>query len=217
LVFNIMNPLALAGDYLISLAQLISRLSWFVYIGLVIVVVALIVARYVVDAMRLNPFSRIVSIITQPGDTLLGNMRRSRFYHPLRRALSFDPAVIMLLIATALVCYVISLVINYLLGLMTGLGQSLMAFGFGNVFTGVRYIVGTVLLAIIFYLLALMLLVFVYWIFGLFSRIAYRALERLGPLLRLFEFGGALAGWSFLILGIALSFAASAVQLIFLS
>jgi hypothetical protein len=74
-----------------------------------------------------------------------------------------------------------------------------------------------VLLGAIFFLLALMLIIFVYWIFGIFSRVAFRALERLGPLLRVFEFGGTFAGWSFVILGIALSFAASAVQLMFLS
>jgi hypothetical protein len=148
---------------------------------------------------------------------LLENMRRSRLYYPLRRALKFDPAVLMLLIGTAIICYVVSLVIGYLLALMSGVGRSLIAFGDGYVFNGVRYLVGTVLLAVIFYLLALMLIVFVNWIFGLLSRAAYRALERIGPLLHIFEFGGVFRGWSFLILGIALSFAASAVQLIFLS
>jgi hypothetical protein len=212
-----MDPLIIAGQYLIFAAQIIGGLAWFVYIGIVVAVVALLVSRYVIDALRLNPFNRLVHGVMRPADAMLGNMRQSRFYYPLRRALNFDPAVLMVLFATAIACYVVSLVIHYLLMLMSGLGRSLTAFGAGNLFSGARYAVGTILLAVIFYLLSLMLLVFAYWIFGLFRRASYRALERIGPLLRIFEFGGAFAGWSFLILGIALSFAASAVQLIFLS
>lgn len=209
--------MVIAGQYLIFTAQIIGGLAWFVYIGIVVAVVALIVSRYVIDALRLNPFNRVVHALMRPADVLLGNMRQSRFYYPLRRALNFDPAVLMVLFATAIVCYVVSLVIHYLLMLVSGLGRSLTAFGTGSLFSGARYAVGTILLTVIFYLLSLMLLVFTYWIFGLFRRASYRALERIGPLLRIFEFGGAFAGWSFLILGIALSFAASAVQLIFLS
>lgn len=212
-----MDPIALAGEYILFTAQMIGQISWYIYLGVVIVVVALLVARYLIDTLRLNPFNRLVYNIMRPADTLLSNMRRSRFYYPLRRALNFDPAVLMVLLATAIVCYVISLVVHYLLVVMAGLGRSMIAFSAGSVFTGGRYLIGTILLMIIFYLLALMLVVFVYWIFGLFGQAASRALNRIGPLLRIFEFGGAFAGWSFLILGIALSFAASAVQLIFLS
>lgn len=63
--------------------------------------------------------------------------------------------------------------------------------------------------------MALMTIVFVNWIFGLFRRLAYWSLSRLTPLLRVFEFGGAFAGWSFIILWIALSFATVAVQGVF--
>ena len=212
-----LSPLILAGEYILFAAQLVGQLSWYVYIAIVVVVVALLVAHYLTDVLRLNPFGRVAYHANRPARMLLENMRRSRLYYPLRRALKFDPAVLMLLIGTAIICYVVSLVIGYLLALMSGVGRSLIAFGDGYVFNGVRYLVGTVLLAVIFYLLALMLIVFVNWIFGLLSRAAYRALERIGPLLHIFEFGGVFRGWSFLILGIALSFAASAVQLIFLS
>ena len=148
---------------------------------------------------------------------MIWNMRQSRFYYPLKRALNFDPAVLMLLISTAIVCYVVALVLNYLIVILSGLGNSLIAFGAGSAFTGARFLVGTILLGAIFFLLVLMLMIFVSWIFGFFTGVAYRALERMAPLLRIFEFGGVFAGWSFLILGIALSFAASAVQVIFLS
>ena len=212
-----LSSLVLAGQYILFAAQLVGQISWYVYMSIVVVVVALLVARYLTNALHLNPFGQLAYHANRPADVLLGNMRRSRLYYPMRRALKFDPAVLMLLIATAIVCYVISLVISYLLGLMSGVGRSLIAFGDGYAFNGVRYLAGTVLLAVIFYLLALMLVVFVNWIFGLFSRAAYRALERIGPLLHIFEFGGVFAGWSFLILAIALNIAASAVQMIFLS
>ncbi|MEP7270669.1 MAG: hypothetical protein ABI882_04160 [Acidobacteriota bacterium] len=211
------SPLVLVGEYILFAAQLIAGLSWYVYLGIVVVVAATVIARYLSETLHLNPFSRVVYHLTRPASILLANMRNSRFYYPLRRALKFDPAVLMLLIGTAIACYAISIVVAYFLGLMSGAGRALIALGDGYVFTAIRLLVGTVLLGVIFYLLTLMLLVFVNWIFGLFARAARRAFQRLGPLLHLFEFGGAFAGWSFLILGIALSFAAAAVQMIFLS
>jgi len=212
-----LSPLVLAGEYILFAAQLVGQISWYIYLGIVVVVGALLAAHYLTEVLHLSPFGRLAYHANRPARVLLDNMRRSRLYYPLRRALKFDPAVLMLLIGTAIVCYVISLVVGYLLSLMSGVGRSMIAFGDGYAFNGVRYLVGTVLLAVIFYLLALMLIVFVNWIFGLFARASYRALERIGPLLRIFEFGGVFAGWSFLILGIALSFAAGAVQMIFLS
>ncbi len=211
------SPLVLVGEYIIFAAQLIAGLAWYLYAGIVVVVGSLMLARYLTEALHLNPFSRVIYSLTRPASVLLANMRNSRFYYPLRRALKFDPAVLMVLIATAIVCYVISLVLNYLLGVVSGAGRCLIAFGEGHAFTGVRFLVGTVLLGVIFYLLSLMLLIFVNWMFGLFTRAAHQALGRIGPLLHLFEFGGTFAGWSFMILGIALSFAAAAVQAIFLS
>jgi len=40
-------------------------------------------------------------------------------------------------------------------------------------------------------------------------------MHRISPLLRIFEFGGAFAGFSFLILWLVLSLAASAVRVVF--
>ncbi len=211
------SPLVSAGEYILQAAQFINFVSWYVYLGVVIIVVALLVLRYLNDVLRVNPFGRWFQLTSHPADRMIKNMRQSRFYFPLKRALNFDPAILMLLISTAIVCYVVALVLNYLIVILSGLGNSLIAFGAGSVFTGVRFLAGTILLGVIFFLMSLMLIVFVNWIFGFFAKAAYRALERIAPLLRIFEFGGVFAGWSFLILGIALSFAASAVQLIFLS
>jgi len=205
------------GQTIIGVGQTIKFVASYIYLAIFAAVVVLLLLRALSGALNLNPFGSFSYYATRPGNDLLRNMRNSRFYYPLKRALGFDPAIIMVLVATAIVCYVVYLIIDYFFMLLTGLGRVFIAFGSGNLFTGIRYLIGTLLLAIIFYLLALMLLVFVNWIFGLFNRLAYRALNRIAPLLRIFEFGGIFAGWSFLILGIALSFAASAVQLVFFS
>lgn len=211
------SSLVIAGEYILRLAQFINFIAWYLYITVAVIVGGLLLIRYLNDVFRINPFGRWYRSTSEVADKMLRNMRKSRFYYSLRRAFGFDPAVLMLLIGTAVVCYVVALIINYLIVILTGLGNSFLAFGGGSAVTGIRFLVGTVLLGAIFFLLALMLIIFVYWIFGIFSRVAFRALERLGPLLRVFEFGGTFAGWSFVILGIALSFAASAVQLMFLS
>lgn len=211
------SPLVLIGEYILFATQLLAGLAWYAYVAIVVIVLVTVLARYVAETLHLNPFSRIVYHLTRPASILLSNMRNSQLYYPLRKALKFDPAVLMLLIGTAIACYAISIVVGYVLMVMAGLGQSLIKFGDGYWFTGARLLLGTLLLAVILYLLTLMLSIFVNWIFGIFARFARTAFNRLRPLLRVFEFGGAFAGWSFLILGIALSFAARAVQVIFLS
>ncbi|MCI0661302.1 MAG: hypothetical protein L0220_09540, partial [Acidobacteria bacterium] len=120
-------------------------------------------------------------------------------------------------IALAITWYVVYVVISNLFQIIQIFGVSLITFGEGRIFTGSRYLIGALLLAVIFFLMALMTIVFVNWIFGLLRRASYWAMERLAPLLRIFEFGGVFAGWSFIILWIALTFAAMAVQAIFLS
>ncbi len=210
------SPITLLGRYVIDAVQIINSFSTFVYFVIIIAVATAVLLYVIVEALQLSPFGRFAYYARRPGNELLHHMRSSRFYYPLKRALGFDPAILMLLIATALVCFVASWIIGYLTTLLSGLGGSLLAIGNGEVFTGVWRLTGVILLSVIFYLMTLMTIVFVNWIFGLFGRAAYLALERIRPLLRLFEFGGIFTGWSFLILWIALSLAAGAVQFIFL-
>jgi hypothetical protein len=170
------SPLAVAGEQILFAAQMLAALVWYISLGVAFIVMTLLLVRFVVEKLGLNPFSRVVYNLTRPAGVLLANMRNSRFYYPMRRALKFDPAYLMVIMATAIVCYVLSILINYLLAVVSGAGRSLIALGDGQVFTGVRFIVGTLLLAVIFYLLGLMLLIFVNWIFGLFTRAAHRDL-----------------------------------------
>lgn len=205
---NLGRLLIEATSQLESLVQLI--------IGLTIAaVVTLLLLRYLTDLLRLNPFGRLYQTLRRPTDEMIYHMRGSRFYAPLRRSFGFDPSVLMILVSLAILWYVATGVLHNLFFLLQGLGQSLIAFGSGSVFIGAKYLIGTVLLAALFFLMALMTVVFVNWIFGLFRRLAYWSLNRLTPLLRIFEFGGAFAGWSFVILWIALSFATAAVQGVF--
>lgn len=187
-----------------------------VVIGITLaVVVALLILRMVADLLKLNPFGRIYQSVHKPTNGVIDQMRSSRFYYPLKRSLGFDPAILMVLVSLAILWYVVSGVINNLLFVLQGFGSSLISFGNGNFFRGASYLIGSLLLAALFFLMALMTIIFVNWIFGLFRGAAYWAMERLAPLLRVFEFGGAFAGWSFLILWIALSFATAAVIAVF--
>jgi hypothetical protein len=185
-------------------------------IGLTIgVVVTLLLMRLLAEGLRLNPFGSLYQTMRRPTDRVIAHLRTSRFYSPLRQSLGFDPSVLMVLLALAILWYVLTGVMQNLFFLLQGLGLSLISLGRGDLLVGAKYLIGVGLLAILFFLMAMMTVIFVNWIFGLFRRLAWRALDRLTPLLRLFEFGGIFTGWSFLILWIAVSFAAQAVQAIF--
>jgi hypothetical protein len=178
-------------------------------------VVALLLIRILADILKLNPFGRIYQSARRPTDELFYRMRTSRFFFPLKRAFGFDPTVVMVLVALAITLYVIYYVSSNFLIIIDGLGRSLISFGDGYLFTGARYLIGTILLSLILFLMSLMTIVFVNWIFGLLRRGAFWSMERLAPLLRIFEFGGIFTGWSFLILWLALNFSQLAVMAIF--
>ena len=205
------------GRELISVVSIMRDLVQLV-IGITIgLVIALLVVRLLTDFFKINPFGRIYQSVRRPTDEIYRRMRTSNFYYPLKRAFGFDPTVIMILIGLAIAWYVVYIVSNYLFQILTSMGFSLISFGSGEIFTGTRIMVGTLLLAVIFFLMTLMTIVFVNWLFGLLRRAAFWSMERLSPLLRIFEFGGMLAGFSFIILWIALIFAAAAIQIVFLS
>jgi len=175
----------------------------------------LLLLRWVTDAMGVNPFGRLSYYLRKPTNDLVYYVRSSQFYFPLKQALRFDPTYLMVLIAVAIVYYVALRIIGYLNTVLRGLGMSLNSLAEGNVTRGVYGLIGASLLAVIFFLMTLMTIVFINWISGRFNRAAYWSMHRISPLLRIFEFGGTLAGFSFLILWIVLSLAASAVTAVF--
>jgi hypothetical protein len=203
------------GDMLIILAGWISLIAGYLINITVGALVVLLLLRWVNDAMGSNPFGRLSYYLRKPTNDLVYYVRSSQFYFPLKQALRFDPTYLLVLIAVAIVWYVTLSVIGYLTTVLGGLGESLNLLAAGNVARGVKTLIGVSLLAVIFFLMTLMTIVFINWISGRFNRAAYWSMHRISPLLRVFEFGGAFAGFSFLILWLVLSFAASAVRAVF--
>src|SRR5262245_41132770 len=203
------------GDMLIILAGWISRIARLlinITVGAVVIFLAL---RWVNDALGSNPFGRLSYYLRKPTNDLVYYVRSSQFYFPLKQALRFDPTYLLVLIAVAIVYYVALSVIGYFTTVLGGLGESLNSLAAGNVARGVKTLIGVSLLAVIFFLMTLMTIVFINWISGRFNRSAYWSMHRISPLLRVFEFRGVFAGFSFLILWLVLSFAASAVRAVF--
>src|SRR5262249_13708651 len=203
------------GDMLIILAEWISRIARLlinITVGAVVIFLAL---RWVNDALGSNPFGRLSYYLRKPTNDLVYYVRSSQFYLPLKQALRFDPTYLLVLIAVAIVWYVALSIITYLNIILTKLGLSLNLLAAGYATRGVFTLIGTLLLAVIFFLMTLMTVVFINWISGRFNRAAYWSMHRISPLLRIFEFGGMFAGFSFLILWIVLSLAASAVSAVF--
>jgi hypothetical protein len=203
------------GDMLIILADWISRIARLlinITVGAVVIFLAL---RWLNDVLVANPFGRLSYYLRKPTNDLVYYVRSSQFYFPLKQALRFDPTYLLVLIAVAIVWYVALSVIGYLNTVLGGLGTSLKFLAAGDVARGVYTFIGTSRLAVIFFLMTLMTIVFINWISGRFNRAAYWSMHRISPLLRIFEFGGAFAGFSFLILWLVLSLAASAVGAVF--
>jgi hypothetical protein len=203
------------GDMLIILADWISRIARLLINITVGAVVILLALRWLNDTLGSNPFGRLSYYLRKPTNDLVYYVRSSQFYFPLKQALRFDPTYLLVLIAVAIVWYVALSVIGYLNTVLGGLGASLKFLAAGDVARGVYTLIGTSLLAVIFFLMTLMTVVFINWISGRFNRAAYWSMHRISPLLRIFEFGGAFAGFSFLILWLVLSLAASAVGAVF--
>ena len=74
-----------AGSLLLRLAGAIYYFaSWAVNLGFV-VFAALLLIRWLMDALQVSPFGRIVYYLRRPTDGLVSHMRGSRFYFPLRQ------------------------------------------------------------------------------------------------------------------------------------
>src|SRR5262245_14001986 len=203
------------GGMLEKLADLISKGTDYIIFYTAAAVALLLLLRWVTDTLNTNPFGRLTYYLRKPTNDLFYYVRSSQFYVPLKQALRLDPTYLMVLIAVAILLYVAWSIIGYLITLLNGLGSSLNLLADGNVARGIYTLIGVSLLTVIFFLMTLMTIVFINWISGRFNRTAYWSMHRISPLLRIFEFGGALAGFSFLILWLVLLFAASAVRAVF--
>jgi hypothetical protein len=203
------------GDMFVKLAGWIGEAAGYLIYITVAVVMIFLLLRWITDTLNTNPFGRLTYYLRKPTNDLFYYVRSSQFYIPLKQALRFDPTYLMVLIAVAIVLYVAWSIIGYLITVLSGLGLSLNLLAGGAVARGVYTLIGASLLAVIFFLMTLMTIVFINWISGRFNRSAYWSMHRISPLLRVFEFRGVFAGFSFLILWLVLSLAASAVRVVF--
>ncbi len=203
----------LLAGYLGTLAQWIEVGSFYLF-GLVIVAVAVILLmRVVADGFKLNPFGKVAYYMTKPANQLIGHMRNSPFYYPLKRALGFDPAILMVFFATVILCYVLFTIVGYLNISLWAIANTLIRLGEGDVIGLLRYVIGTVLLMVVFFFMSLMTVIFINSIFGLLKKWVGLAYRRIGPLLQIFEQRLPYPGLGFLILWFVLTFVAYAVQL----
>ncbi|HMY73525.1 MAG TPA: hypothetical protein PLQ88_17045, partial [Blastocatellia bacterium] len=145
-----------AGSLLLRLAGAIYYFaSWAVNLGFV-VFAALLLIRWLMDALQVSPFGRIVYYLRRPTDGLVSHMRGSRFYFPLRQALKFNPAILMALIAMVILWYIALTPIGNLVAILSGLALSLMEFSSGRFFTGLQALIGALLMSLLCFLMALM-------------------------------------------------------------
>lgn len=203
----------LLARYVGSLAQWIQVGSFYLF-GFVIAAVAVaLLLRVVADTFKLNPFGKFAYYTTRPANQMIGHMRSSQLYYPLKRALGFDPAILMVFFATVILCYVLYVIVGYLNTSLWAIANTLIKLGAGDVVGILRYVVGTVLLMVVFFFMFLMTVIFINSFFGLLKKWVGFAYRRIGPLLQIFEQRLPFPGLGFLILWLLLTFVAAAVQL----
>lgn len=210
-----MSLLLTISEALNNLAKWLNAVSQTaIYIGLAIAL-TLLLLRFLTDKLHFNPFSRVAYYARRPTEKWFYEIKGSQFYHPIRQALGFDPAYLLLLLAFVLLFYLFYSLISFLVALLSFLSITLSAFGVGDALAGGRYLLGTLLLALIYFLMALMTILVIHSWFGLFDRPAHWAGRRIYPLLYSIDPSGRLGPLLFIIFFLLLSFVAGAVQSIF--
>jgi hypothetical protein len=180
-----------------------------------VVFVALLLIRWLMDAMQVSPFGRVVYYLRRPTDGLIGYVRNTRFYYPLRQALKFNPTILMALVAMLIMWFIVLTPIGTLTSVVGDLAISLDAFVRARFFNGLLFLIGALLMAVICFLMALMTLIFINWLSGWFPHASFWALQRIGPMLRYIESKGNYAEWSCLFVWLALYLAALHGQIAF--
>ncbi len=207
----------LVAGYILSLARIIPEAAKYVFGVVILGVFIILTLRMLADVLKLNPFGKFAYYSTQPANRMIGYMRNSPFYYPLRRALGFDPSVLMVFFASVLLCYVMFVIISYVSTSLLAIANLLIAIGKPDFFLAGRYLIGTALIIIVFFLMTLMTLIFINSFFGLLKGAARFAAQRLQPLLELFERRLPWPGLAFILLWLILTFVASAVELTLLN
>ncbi len=203
----------LFAGYIGTLAQWIEVGSFYLFSLVIVAVAIVLLMRVISDGFKLNPFGKVAYHMTKPANQLIGHMRTSPLYYPLKRALGFDPAILMVFFATVILCYVLFTIVGYLNVSLWAIANTLIRLAQGDVIGLLRYVIGTVLLTVVFFFMVLMTVIFIHSVFGLLRKWVGLAYRRIGPLLQIFEQRLPYPGLGFLILWLVLTFVAYAVQL----
>ena len=210
-----MSILTTLGELLRNLADWLTVSADFIlYIGLAIGL-ALLLLRFLTDALKLNPFGRFYQAARRPTDQWFFGMRNSQFYYPLKQAFGFDPVWLMLVLAFVLLFVLMKSMVSYVTTMLNFIALTLIQFGIGNLMQGAQALLGTLLIAFIYFLMALMTILVIYSWFGFFSRAAYWAGQRIYPLLNSVDPSGRYAPIIFILAFILLQYVAGAVAAVF--
>ncbi len=212
LLITIGELLRAAADWLVFNADSIRLFVMLLGLGLVVI-------GPLLDKLNVSPFGRFYQAARRPADQWFADIRNSQFYYPLKRAFFKanlpDAVWFILALAFLLVFVFFPSWVSYVASLLSYSGLTLIQFGEGRLLRGAWSLLGTVLVALLYYLMALMtILVFNSW-FGFFKHYAYLAGRRINPLLYRFDPSGRYAMIVFLLAFLVLQFAAGFVASIF--
>jgi len=151
-----MGPLIFAGEAIRSFAALLQTTATIVANIALAVAIALVLIRFLADRYNLNPFGRVVFYARRPTEKWFYGIKSSQFYHPIKQALGFEPIWIMLLLGFVILFFLLRSLISDVTLLLNCVGVTLTYFGGGDTISGFKALIGTLLLAIIYFLMALM-------------------------------------------------------------
>jgi hypothetical protein len=207
-----MGPLFNAGEAVGSFALILQTVAYYVANVALAVAIVLVLIRFLVDRYNVNPFGRFVYYARRPTEKWFYEIKSSQFYRPIKQALGFEPIWVMLLLAFVILFFLLRGLVDYTTTLLGGVSSTLKYFGIGDTLLGGRALIGTVLLAIIYFLMALMTILVIHSWFGLFERAGYWAGRRIYPILLSFDPTGRIGPLIFLLAFLLLGLVASAVQ-----
>lgn len=206
-----MSPLISAGEWIQAIAGSLLFISHYVANAALALAILLILVRFLIEHFEINPFGRFAYYVRRPTEKWFYEIKGSQFYRPIKQALGFEPIWLLMLLAFVLFFFLLRGLIDDVVVLLNCVGITLKQFGLGNILSGVQALIGTLLLGVIYFLMALMTILVINSWFGLFDRAAYWAGRRIYPLLRSFDPSGRLGPMIFLLMFFLLSLIAGAV------
>lgn len=210
-----MSPLITAGEAIRGFAALLQITATYLANIALAVAIALVLIRFLVDRYNLNPFGRVVYYARRPTEKWFYEIKHSQIYRPIKQALGFEPVWIMLLLGFVILFFLLRSLISDVTLLLGCVSETLFHFGRGDTILGGRALIGTLLLGIIYFLMALMTILVIHSWFGLFERAGFWAGRRIYPILHSFDPSGRLGPLIFILAFLLLSLVAGAVQLAF--